>query len=175
MINLVVKAMEGDEEAFEQLYKLKSKSIYFQAYKMLNNTHDAEDVMQEVSVYMYNNISKLKKPEAFHSWIHRITFNNCISRIRKKNKTKPYLNIEEYQDYLSDDRYENKQEEFLESYEVLIKIVNELPERRKQAIIMHYYEGYSFSEIAKEMNISVSAATSSVTKARKKIREEMGK
>ncbi len=177
-IELVNLAKNGDEEAFNELYRAKAKSILFQTSYILSNSHDAEDAAQEIVILMHRNIGQLREPEHFTIWLQRIISRVCTTYIRRKMKRMEFLNIEDFEETIKDERLEFLPEEYVNQKELqkeLNEIIKKLPEGRKRALLMYYYEEMSYVEIAETLQISISAATSAVTKARKTIKEELEK
>ena len=85
-INLVKKARAGDKEALLALIMLPKQDYYRLAYTYMNNDEDAMDAMEDMIVIIYENIDRIKKPEAFYSWSKTILVNCCRKLLRKKKK-----------------------------------------------------------------------------------------
>ena len=82
-IFLIKRAKRGDAEAFGELYKDIYKQLYKFAYYMLKNAEDAEDVVSETVMDAFSSIKKLKKEEAFSSWIFQILSNKCKRKMKE--------------------------------------------------------------------------------------------
>lgn len=74
---LVKKAKKGDPKAFAKLYEQVYQDLYRFALYMMTHRQDAEDAVSEAVIAAYENISKLKKEEAFRGWMFRILTNIC--------------------------------------------------------------------------------------------------
>lgn len=177
---LAKKAIRGNKRAFESLCKSKEREMFFHAYTILGNHHDAEDIVQETIFSMFRNIGNLKDPNAIDAWIIRIIKNNCTSLFRKQAKHIYDVDIDDEDekiDLIEDDRdflpeayAEDKQER-----ERIYKIVQQLPEKRREAILMYYYNDLSYKEIADINSISIDTVASSISKARAMIKKELKK
>ncbi|MDE6742262.1 MAG: RNA polymerase subunit sigma-70, partial [Lachnospiraceae bacterium] len=77
MVELVDKAKQGDQAAFEELYSISCKKVYFTCISILGNEEDAKDVMQDVYITAYEKLTSLNDAEKFVPWINRIAVNHC--------------------------------------------------------------------------------------------------
>ncbi|WP_200967736.1 sigma-70 family RNA polymerase sigma factor, partial [Insulibacter thermoxylanivorax] len=71
-------ARNGDRLAFRELVDLYQNKIYHLAYRMLGNTHEAEDIVQETFLRVYTNLNGFDPSQKFSTWIYRIGANLCI-------------------------------------------------------------------------------------------------
>ena len=72
---LVGKLQKGDTEAFDKIYKLTNKSIYFVAYSILKNKDDSEEIVQEVYIKFYKNLSKIDTTRNVYNLLYTIAKN----------------------------------------------------------------------------------------------------
>src|SRR5688572_16392026 len=88
---LVTRAQQGDEFAFEALYRRFARTVYTVAHHMLGNHHDADEVMQEAFIRIFKNLSRLRSPQAFTAWVYQITVNLCMDyrKVRSRNRWEP--------------------------------------------------------------------------------------
>src|ERR1700689_377453 len=79
------RAQAGDAEAFECLYRLHSGRVYALCLRMLKgNESEAEDLTQEAFLRLFHKIGTFRAESAFSTWLHRLTFNIVLMRLRKK-------------------------------------------------------------------------------------------
>src|SRR5215475_207546 len=78
-------AQAGDAAAFELLYQLHSRRVYALCLRMVNNPADAEDLMQEAFLQLFRKIGTFRGESAFSTWLHRMTVNVVLMRLRKKS------------------------------------------------------------------------------------------
>ena len=181
--DLIKSASKGDEAAFLQLYEEKSRSILFRISQIMGGSYDVEDIAQEVVIKMYQSIGKLRSPENFNAWLQSIIMNECYAVMRKKRMFKQMANynttnIEDASAYLVEDRMEFLPEDFAEDDEkrkALMEAVQNLPPKRRDAIIMHYYQDMSYAEIASVTKTSVSTVSTNIMRARQTIARELEK
>ena len=91
-----------DAKQFTELYKLVYKDMYRFALCMMKNSHDAEDAVSESVLLAYENVHKLRKEEAFRSWICKIIVNVCKKKLKEKEMIKINILQEKciiYQEY----------------------------------------------------------------------------
>lgn len=176
---LIQKASDGDKDAFKELYKLKYDDIYFLAMKILGNHHDAEDVVQEVVVKIYNNLNALKSADSFDSWVYSVVTNHCYSFLRKDIKRKNGITNDENAELdVQDDSIEvipHKSLEEDEFVKYMATIIKKLPSERQQCFHLHYYDGLKYREIADILELSIHTVGSHIKRARKIIKDEMEK
>jgi len=86
-------AQAGDAAAFEFLYALHGRRVYALCLRMVNNPSDAEDLMQEAFLQLFRKIGTFRGESAFSTWLHRMTVNVVLMRLRKKSL--PVASLEE--------------------------------------------------------------------------------
>src|SRR5712664_2308109 len=89
-------AQAGDAAAFEFLYRLHGRRVYALCLRMVNNPADAEDLMQEAFLQLFRKIGTFRGESAFSTWLHRMTVNVVLMRLRKKSL--PVASLEETTD-----------------------------------------------------------------------------
>ena len=86
-------AQAGDAAAFEFLYQMHGRRVYALCLRMVNNPADAEDLMQEAFLQLFRKIGTFRGESAFSTWLHRMTVNVVLMRLRKKSL--PVASLEE--------------------------------------------------------------------------------
>lgn len=134
------------------------------AYFYVKNESDALDVVQEVAYRSFKNIDTLKNPEYFKTWLIKIAITCSIDLIRKQKKMiqlKP-----EYEEFIG------SEDEDISLSITLQELLECLNEDEKSIVILRFYEGYSFKEIANLLNIPLGTAKSNLYRALSKLRKE---
>ncbi|MCF0148991.1 MAG: RNA polymerase sigma factor [Clostridium sp.] len=161
----VKKAIKGDKEALLNLI-LKEKDNYYKlAYFYMKNEHDALDILQEMIIVVYKEISKLKKISSFYIWSKKILVNLCKKELSKKNK------FEEVDNLLSS---EEKGFKDIENKIYLKFLIESLNNDQKEVIKLKYYLDYSYDEIANILDIPLGTVKSRINKGINKIRKNIG-
>ncbi len=181
-VELVARAQHGEEAAFEQLYKRYSRALYSLAYQMLGTHQDADEVLQETFVRVFKNLSRLRSPEAFTSWVYQITVNLCMDyrKMRARARWQP-LEDENHEGAashfeLATAKWVRTPHQVLENNELLGNItaaIEALPEQQKAVVIMHEIEGMSKKMISKVLECSLVTVRTNLHHARKKLRRKL--
>lgn len=154
-----MRNISNDE--FNEKYYLYKETIYGIAYTYMKNVNDSDDIVQDVFMKYLNSNEKFNTLDNEKFWLIRVTINTCKSFLKKSWKQKVELD-ESKIDIVS------KKEE--NSY--LFDIVYSLPHKYKEIIVLKYYEDFSINEIAKILNISISAVKKRLERARNMIKEK---
>lgn len=163
---LVERCIEGDRSAQYNLYRMYSKGMYNICLRMIDNSTEAEDVLQESFIDVYRKLHTYKFESTPGAWIKRIVINNCINKLRKKK-----LHIEEIEEgrYIAEDLVEKEDYRF--EVKKIKRAVSALPDGYRAIFSLYAMEGYDHQEIGQIMNISESTSKSQYSRAKKKIRE----
>jgi RNA polymerase sigma-70 factor, ECF subfamily len=135
--------------------------------RRVKNDQDVEDILQTVFYKIYNNVNNLNEVEKIHAWIYCITKNTIVDFYRVQKKE---VNITG----LSDDIIDEVQEENcvnLEIAQCLKTMIQFLPEKYKQAIMLTEFENLTQKELGDRLGLSVSGAKSRIQRARIKLKE----
>src|SRR5947209_14655678 len=81
----IEKAKQGDAEAFKALYDRHRRRVYSLCLRMTANTAEAEDLTQEAFLQLYRKIATFRGESAFSTWLHRLSVNVVLMRLRKKS------------------------------------------------------------------------------------------
>src|SRR6202049_1267854 len=87
------KAQQGDAGAFERIYRLHSRRVYALCLRMVGNTAEAEDLTQEAFLQLFRKIASFRGESAFSTWLHRLSVNVVLMKLRKKRM--PEVSLEE--------------------------------------------------------------------------------
>jgi len=169
--NLLRNLIKGDTDVFEEIYRKYNKKIYAFSLKYLKSKEDAEGVVQDVFLNLWQNCEKLRKDSNLNAWFFTVTFNAIRKKFRSLSRQKNHL--KEYEtrivDY-SDDLSKVEYNDLLDKTNHLIK---KLPHRQKEVFLMHKEKEYTVSEIAGKLNISKKTVENHLYKARLFIKEAL--
>ncbi|MEF2097016.1 sigma-70 family RNA polymerase sigma factor [Bacillus sp. CFBP9009] len=164
IIKLVKKAQKGDDKAFLKLFQQYEEDIYRMAYVYVKNESEALDVVQEVAYRSFKKIETLKNPEYFKTWLIKIAITCSIDLVRK-NKNVIQLKPEYDECIIFED-------EDIPLSITLQELLDQLNEDEKSIVILKFYEGYSFKEIADLLNMPIGSAKSVLYRALGKLRKQ---
>lgn len=171
-VELVRKLIGGDFTAFESLFTIYHKRLFHFALSLLKNEADAEDVVQEVFVKIWENREKIKTGYSFKSFIFTIAYNIVVSYLRKHMSDAKFreklINSIQAETIQTIDHLDYK--ELDATYQ---KALNQLPPKRKRIYHMHRELGMSYKEIAGELDISPNTVRNQFAEALKFLRDKM--
>src|SRR6202158_494470 len=169
-------AQAGNAAAFEFLYRLHSRRVYALCLRMVGNPADAEDLMQEAFLQLFRKIATFRGESAFSTWLHRMTVNVVLMRLRKK--ALPVASLEEItepDENGSGPRKDVGAADLRLSGAVdrvnLERSIGKLPPGYRTVFVLHDVQGYEHNEIAGIMGCSVGNSKSQLHKARTRLRD----
>jgi RNA polymerase sigma-70 factor (ECF subfamily) len=169
-------AQAGNAPAFEFLYQLHGRRVYALCLRMVGNPADAEDLMQEAFLQLFRKIGTFRGESAFSTWLHRMTVNVVLMRLRKK--TLPTDSLEET---LEPDAENSGPKRDVGAPDLrlsgavdrvnLERCIEKLPPGYRTVFVLHDVQGYEHNEIAEIMGCSVGNSKSQLHKARTRLRD----
>lgn len=152
---------------FEKLMREKGNKIYYFLLKMLRNTEDAEDIMQETFLAFYQKVDNVKTG-FYEAYLFRTAYNKALNKIKKRKKG--YEVKEENLDQLEISLIkENNSEK--RNYGFVKNLIENLPKNQKAALILQFYNKKSYKEIAEIMQTSTSAVDALLVRAKRKLKK----
>ncbi|MBP1937328.1 RNA polymerase sigma-70 factor (ECF subfamily) [Paenibacillus sediminis] len=173
-------ARKGDQRAFAEIVELYKDKIYYLAYRMLNNRHEAEDIVQETFLRVYKNLERYDEHQKFSTWIYRIGTNLCIDRLRKRKAV--YSLDAEVNDQEGSDGYamipgdeRTPESEFLlsETQTTIRDAIDSLPAKYKSVMILRYLQDLSLQEISDVLDMPVTTIKTRVHRGRDFLRKKL--
>src|SRR5580700_755743 len=169
-------AQQGDAAAFERLYQLHSRRVYSLCLRMVGNTAEAEDLTQEAFLQLFRKISTFRGESAFSTWLHRLSVNVVLMRLRKKQTAETSLEeVTEPDEESGGPRRDFGAPDLRLSGSIdrlnLQRAVEQLPPGYKSVFVLHDVQGYEHNEIAEIMGCSIGNSKSQLHKARMRLRE----
>ena len=163
---LIHQAKNGDKEALLSLVMAQQADYYKLAYVYMKNKEDALDALQDMIVILYDNISKLKKEDAFYPWSKTILVNSCKNKLKKKKKVIYLDNINEE---ATDEIYEAPDDKI-----VLDKYISNLSDKHQEVIRLRYYLDYDYESISRILKIPLGTVKSRLNIGLRKLKEALG-
>jgi len=162
-----------EKAAFNKLVSETRKWVFATAYNILKNRSEAEDVMQEVYLSLYNNYDSIENKKAVYSWIKRVTINKSINASKKN----VFVQIKDYVEEKLFTSHEDSEKNLYNNQMMksLQDGLDKLSPDHKAMIILREIDGMSYEEIAEIMNCKVGTVMSRLFYARKKLRNYLEK
>ena len=158
-----------DSKSQRELYELYKANVMGVCRRYSKNKEGAEDLFQEVFIRVFQNISQLNDIERLEQWIRRITVNTAVNSY---HKNKNHQHAEERNGYHhQNDDYELILSQF--SDEMLIKLINELPDGYRMVFNLHEVEGYNHAEIGELLHISEATSRSQLNRAKQTLKSKL--
>lgn len=168
------QAMRGDQIAFGKLVEAYQTPVYNLAYRMLNNSGEAEEAAQEAFIRAYTRLESYDAAHKFSTWLLSITSNYCIDQLRKRRAL--LLSIDEplppHPALHSDGAKGPEAQVVLSEQQVMVQsLLTELQPEYREAVVLRYWYELSYEEIAEMMDSTVSAIKSRLFRARRQLAE----
>ncbi|HEY6464620.1 MAG TPA: sigma-70 family RNA polymerase sigma factor [Candidatus Acidoferrales bacterium] len=168
-------AQQGDAGAFERLYQLHNRRVYSLCLRMVSNTAEAEDLTQEAFLQLFRKIATFRGESAFSTWLHRLSVNVVLMKLRRKSGTETSLEqVTEPDDESGSPRRDFGGPDIRLSGSIdrvnLQRAVDQLPPGYKAVFVLHDVQGYEHNEIAEIMGCSIGNSKSQLHKARMRLR-----
>ncbi len=180
---LVEKVKHGDYLAFEELVVRYQNRVYRLAYRLTKNKMDAEDVLQDIFLQVYQKIKDFRGESAFSSWLYKISLNAAFMKLRKKRHRKEDPIEEAMPKFRPDGSYAGMVTNFSISPEnealkaeakmLIQEAIDKLPEEYRAVLVLRDAEGFSAEEVSQMLDLSVPAIKSKLHRARLFLRQKL--
>ena len=168
---LLAQFAAGDQAAARVLTDRLLPTAMRQAWRMLGDQIEAEDVAQEAMLRLWRQASNWRAGEArISTWLYRVVHNLCIDRIRKR---RPQVSVEDAPEPVDPDPGVLERMAQSERAQAVATAIGDLPERQRQALILRHFEGLSNPEIGEALECSVEAVESLLARARRQLAKTM--
>ncbi len=169
--DLIVRAGNGEEAAFEEIYKISSVFVYNTALRITGNIHDAQEVTQDVFIKAYKNLKSFAFRSSLKTWLYRITVNTAINAYnRTARDTNRRQDYDETIDTVSSP--ENIRESVMEKEEAgeqkkqVQELLAVLNPGQRACVVLRELQGLRYQEIAGVLNININTVRSRLKRAR---------
>jgi RNA polymerase sigma-70 factor (ECF subfamily) len=169
--DLVRRVLAGEAEAYGTIVARHQARVFYLGLKFLRHSEDAEDFAQEVFIRAYEKLASFQGGVPFAAWLHRIAFNLAVNKYHlKKRQAQPVSTV----DLLPDSSYSPEHRLLSEELaEWVRKTLHKIPEIYHVLIRMHFFEGLSYPEISRALQIPVNTIKSYIFRAKELIRQRL--
>lgn len=160
----------GNVQAFSYLVEKYQKLVYTLALKLLKKPEEAEEMAQDTFIKAFQKLDIYEGKSKFSTWLYSITYNACISELRKRRiefKSLDDRQISDQDEQKMHDYYRETKKEDQEKY--LTLALEKLPEDDQVLVTLYYYENQSMDEISTITGLSVSNVKIKIHRARKRM------
>jgi len=159
---LIQACLQNDRNAQRKLYNAYAGRMLVVCARYMQNKEEAEDVLQEAFIKIFQNLSKFRGESTLGAWIKRIVINVAINHIRAQQHFQGMDNVQEYENQFSDGLTGIEGINFQE----LIEMIRKLPKGCQSVFNLYAIEGYQHKEIAEMLNITEGTSKSQYARAR---------
>lgn len=175
-MNLILEEIKkGNTVVFKQFFTKHYEPLVVFANNYLFDYDASEDIVQEVFIYLWENSEKIKIDFSLLGYIHAMVRNRCLNYLKKIKVTDNFnllaFNINLMSEPIFDSNYKHEEEDKKIVYYQILKIVETLPKKMQEVVKLKFFHNYKYSEIAKELNISVNTVKTQLKRAKLKITE----
>lgn len=166
---------------FEELYQQHKNMVYNLALHYTQNIEDAQEILQDVFVSVYQSVDSFQENSTISTWLYRITVNKSLDFLKAKKRKKRFTFLTSLFFEKSNDLKYNPPEhnhpgiqlEHKEALGALLNQINQLPNNQKTVLILHKVEQKSQAEVAEIMNLSLKAVESLIQRAKINLLKKM--
>ena len=173
---LVERLKAGDREAFEVIFRHYVNQVYRQALRLMGNEADAEEVVQDVFLTVYEKAKNFRGQAAFSTWIYRVTLNTAVGRLRRQRKADP-VDMEEYLPRFREDGHHlvrpvvdwssGIEERLMDSeFQTTVREGIDQLQPLDKAVFLSDLDGFSNREISDTLGLSVQAVKARLHRGR---------
>ncbi len=165
--DIINRCKSGDRNSQEKLYHMYSKKLYGLSLRYTKNHDEAQDILHDGFIKIFQNIKQLKDINAIEGWMKKIIINTALEKFRTFKYTDPIHEVrimKEDTSYNSDNEIRQKD---------LLKLVQDLSPQYRMVFNLYAIEGYNHKEIAKLLNISEGTSKSNLSRARMILQEKV--
>lgn len=166
---LIKECRKNNLKAQSTLYQTYKNTLFSLCLKYCRNIEEAEDNLQDSFIEIFNNIKKYSEKGSFEGWMKRITINKAIDKYKKKD----FINVVLNNDILEDDDTTINETEVEIPLKIILKFVQNLPNRYRLVFNLYELDGYSHKEIAELLQISESTSKSNLHRAKLILKEKI--
>ncbi len=163
-VSKIVEGCKRKQIKYQQeLYERFKELMFGICLRYFSNVQDAEDVLHEGFIKIFDKIGQYKGEGAFEGWMRRVMVTTALQKLRKE---KNIINISDHQSELAENELKIERESENLTQEEMVKIIQDLSPRYRTIFNLYAIEGYSHKEISKMLNISEGTSKSNLSRAR---------
>jgi RNA polymerase sigma-70 factor, ECF subfamily len=162
---IVEQAAGGDRDAFGALARVHADRLYAIALRILHDTGRSEDAVQQALVNAWRELPRLRNPDRFDVWLHRILINACYEEARRTREWSSQIRVLPIDGPASPDETRH-----LADRDEIDRGFRRLPPEQRAILVLHHYLGLAPSEIAETLGIPVGTARSRLHYAHRAMR-----
>jgi RNA polymerase sigma-70 factor (ECF subfamily) len=166
--------MQGKQSAQLEIYNRYYKAMYNTAFRIVKDSAEAEDVMQESFLSAFTKLHTFKGDVTFGAWLKRIVINNSIYHYKKQQKNRT-ADLDDVMYKVEDnDGVASDQNGYTElKAQKVMETMKSLKDNYRVSLTLHLIEGYDYEEISEIMNISYANCRTTISRAKESLRKKL--
>jgi RNA polymerase sigma factor (sigma-70 family) len=164
---LVERCKQGDSRSFAEIYQKYAKAMYNTSLRIVNNTGDAEDVLQESFTDAFTSIHSFQNKSTFGAWLKKIVINKSINQLRKRKMDLIDIDKTNVGHMPEEETLDEKIIQF--KVDEIKKAVKLLPNGYRTVLSLYLFEGYDQEEIAEILKVSHATVRTQYMRAKQKL------
>ena len=164
----IQEVLSGNKQAYAHIINKYKNQLYATILRMTRNPQNAQDLVQEAFIKVYQQLGKYDNKGSFSKWMYRVAINHCMDEFRKKSYKMKSVEINEekvvnpnHPEVIFLKKEKNRQ---------LERLIAALPEDERMIILLRYVNELSYSEISELSELPVSSVRNKLHRAKKKMR-----
>ena len=163
---------DGNQLAQLEVYNRYQKAMYNTAFRIVKDSLEAEDVMQESFIAAFNKLDTFKGDATFGSWLKRIVVNNSIAQY-KKNKRFTDISVDQLRETVEESSSLTEADYSQVKVAAVMEGLSALKDNYRQVLSLHLIEGYDHEEICEIMKISYGNCRTMISRAKESLRQKL--
>lgn len=172
--SLLALCKTGNQLAQLEVYNRYQHAMYNASLRIVKNTAEAEDVMQESFITAFEKLDSFKNEAPFGAWLKRIVINNSISKYRKAQRFVE-INDDTFPDSEDDSHYHSFDDDDYISMQAkqVLDCMDNLNESYQHILNLHFIEGYDYEELCDILQISYTNCRTLISRAKESLRKKL--
>ena len=170
---LVQGCLAGKQSAQLEVYNRYYKAMYNTSLRIVKDSAEAEDVMQESFLNAFTKLQTFKGEVTFGAWLKRIVINNSIYHYRKQQKRNEVSLDDKLYKVEDNDGVVSDHESTMQTAQKVMETMSRLKDNYRVSLTLHLIEGYDYEEISEIMDISYANCRTMISRAKESLRKKM--
>ena len=165
----VKRAQDGDNEAFEELFKRFGRALFGTIARIVGDKDSAQELFQDVFLKIYRRLSSFNHRSSFYTWAYRIAVNMSLNHLKSQSSRRETQLEPSQWESMPSAGNDNKDAVFLQ--EATRAAIQKVPPRQRAVLVMRIYDGMDYATVARTLGCSEGAAKANFHFAMQKLRE----
>lgn len=176
--DIVKSILDGDTTLYSEIVERYQKKVLIMTQRYVYDNDDADDLVQEIFIKIYDKLNKFKFKSSLGTWIYRVAVNHCLEYIRKRDRKRQLKLVKTEEHIIKNVRSENPTpEEHYESRELrkkILKIIDDnLSVKQKSVFLMKYFDEMPVKDIAFVLDMSEGTVKTHLSRSYGKIKDKL--